>query len=89
MKLVNADGQDVTSGNLESGYRVIVSKDGEEVKSYGVTVTAQGGNEKPDPDQPKKENSLVWVWVVVGIGAAALVGGAIAAVMIVRNKKNK
>ena len=98
MSVVDADGNAVTSGNMASGYRVVVKDGGgSTVKEYTVTVSgAQGGDEANTPggegngeDTAPASDGWTWQWAALLVPIAVVIIGAIVAVVIVRKKREK
>lgn len=98
MKVVDKDGNEVTSGNMQSDYKVVISKDGEVVKELtvstdGTAVTPIDPNKPDQPDKPtdptdKKDGLSAGAIAGIVVGCVAVVAVAAVAVVLVKKKKN-
>ena len=92
LKVLDEANAEVTSGNMKTGYKVVIIKDGETVKSYSVTAkeettpvtppTTQNGGEK---EQPKKGCKSVVAASIISFIMIGLVPGFV----VLKRKSNK
>lgn len=92
LKVLDEANVEVTSGNMKTGYKVVIIKDGETVKSYSVTAkeettpvtppTTQNGGEK---EQPKRGCKSVVTASIISFIMIGLVPGFV----VLKRKSNK
>ncbi|MGN1078532.1 MAG: hypothetical protein ACI4ST_08455, partial [Candidatus Gallimonas sp.] len=89
MKVVDANGNEVTSGKMQSGYSVVVTKDNETVKTYSVSVSSTPGGD-PGDNTGDGDNKKGGCGSVVAAGSAwAVCALAVSVVALVKKgRKN-